>query len=737
MGRYNGAIQIAQALPNNIAAVDFTDWDEVSGTFLNSGLATDAGNAVPINNPERTAEGVILNGLDQNLKLRLSTASVKAKSVLLIYRPITVSDYYIFDVGVGETGNQDFYARCRNDGDLLLAAGSSSTDVNEPGLVQAGEIQYTIVNANATFSFAYHGTVPLIDYIAMGNSSEPESTNVWGYIGANRNSIGRANIEALFFGVWDDVITSNELSQLLDTFNHYGRLTLPTNLESARHQSIISLGPNREVSTLSNVFNGETDLDIRLPYESGQPVEFFAFDTDESKTNLTTGPVVPSELEPLVFNPVAGGDGGNPGTGLIAHIAGTVSIDSEGYARDVVVISDDPAGRKVLGEGVSANDGSFDIQYEDWGGAVIALAIDKYGADWEAENAIAVGTFVHPSTPNGYVYEATNGGTTGTTEPTWSINGSVNDGSVIWNPKPFYRPIASGPIQGEVLQQADPLDLTYAKILSASSESVIAIDANQELAFWGDIISNTGSAPPAMSDLIDLDLGSNNAIALHSDGTITTWGKNIEGEETYTAPTDVIQVAAGDSYYMILKSDGTVEAWGRNDYGQSTVPAGLTGVKQIQAARFTAFALKEDGTVAAWGRNFKGERDVFGLSGIDRIGIKVFSGVAIKTDGTAVTWGRSESNEQAIPAGITGVIDGQGAPAFGVVLKDNGDLISWGDDGVASTAGLSANIPDAWKVYCGFDNTYVVTTNGTLYGGGDTTSGLDAVPEGLTLVTER
>lgn len=299
----------------------------------------------------------------------------------------------------------------------------------------------------------YNGVVPQFSYKQIGNGSLVTSSDYWASIGARRSNSAYANIEVLFFATWDDVIVANELQPLLDSFNHYGRLLLPTNLDSARHQSILATGSTREVTSRGFVFTGETNMDIALPFESGQPVEFFAFDTDESKTNLTTGPIVPSEQEPLVFNPVAGSDG-DPGTGLVAHIAGTVAIDGSAAEREVIVISDDPNGRQVLGQGMSAPDGTFDIEYNDWGGAVIALALDNYGGDWSPETALASGTIIHPTTPNGYVYEVTTGGTTGTTEPAWSINSSVNDGSVTFNPRPFYRPIASGPLAGEVLQPA-------------------------------------------------------------------------------------------------------------------------------------------------------------------------------------------------------------------------------------------------------------------------------------------
>ena len=139
-----------------------------------------------------------------------------------------------------------------------------------------------------------------------------------------------------------------------------------------------------------------------------------------------------------------------------SHIAGTVKIDGVAAARDVVVIKDDPAGRQVIAEGTSAGDGTFDISYTDWTGPVIAIALDTYGQAWEAEAPLNAGTVVHPSTPNGYVYRVTSAGTTGATEPTWSTSGSVTDGSVTYEVVEYWRPQASGPLEGEVIVDPGP-----------------------------------------------------------------------------------------------------------------------------------------------------------------------------------------------------------------------------------------------------------------------------------------
>lgn len=164
-----------------------------------------------------------------------------------------------------------------------------------------------------------------------------------------------------------------------------------------------------------------------------------------------------------------------------AHIAGTVKIDGVAVSRKIIVIKDDhSAGYAVVGEGESSSDGTFDVTYYDWAGAVIVLSVDTYGAAFQATTPLPVGAVIHPTLPNGYVYYVTISGTTGAGEPTWVTDSSVISGSVTLTPQPYYRPIASGPLQGELLEisDGDPLwDYVESLLLfNGSNGSVIIID---------------------------------------------------------------------------------------------------------------------------------------------------------------------------------------------------------------------------------------------------------------------
>lgn len=231
-----------------------------------------------------------------------------------------------------------------------------------------------------------------------------------------------------------------------------------TNLPENKQYSLAMIKPVSGAIIATSYIEGGV-ASITTDQVFNRELNFIAFE-QEGDTNLYMAlNTTLTDAAPLLeFQSATGGDigGGDGGTETQARIAGTVTIDGTPAARDVVVISDNAGSRQVVGEGSSDATGAFDIEYTGWPGHVVALAIDEYGRDWEPEVALNQGTVVHPSTPNGYTYEVTSVGTTGTTEPTWATSGSVNDGSVTYQARPFYRPIASGPLQGEVLQEPDP-----------------------------------------------------------------------------------------------------------------------------------------------------------------------------------------------------------------------------------------------------------------------------------------
>jgi len=164
--------------------------------------------------------------------------------------------------------------------------------------------------------------------------------------------------------------------------------------------------------------------------------------------------------------------------------------------------------------------------------------------------------------------------------------------------------------------------------------------------------------------------------AIKTDGTLWTWGQNSYGNlgdntiihrsspvQTVTGGTNWSSVACGYHYTIAIKTDGTLWTWGRNLFGalgDNTIIHRSSPVQVIGFAtnwssvacgyKFTA-ATKTDGTLWLWGSNAYGnlgdntiihrsspvQTIVFG-SNWSKVACGDFT-AAIKKDGTLWTWG--------------------------------------------------------------------------------------------------
>lgn len=105
-----------------------------------------------------------------------------------------------------------------------------------------------------------------------------------------------------------------------------------------------------------------------------------------------------------------------------------------------------------------------------------------------------------------------------------------------------------------------------------------------------EIDPGTGSPPshpaqpvPGLSNVIAISSGSENALALKSDGTLWAWGSNFNGQ---VGKTPTVCDTQFDSYVFCQPVP---------------VPVGLSDVIAIQARGESSFALTSDGTVWGWG----------------------------------------------------------------------------------------------------------------------------------------
>lgn len=217
--------------------------------------------------------------------------------------------------------------------------------------------------------------------------------------------------------------------------------------------------------------------------------------------------------------------------------------------------------------------------------------------------------------------------------------------------------------------------------------------------------------------------------AARADGTIWSWGPNMNGElgagwlgGESTVPvqvsglSSVTAVAATTDAGWALRSDGTVWGWGRNDDGflgiavshHTTVPVQvlrLSGITAIAAGEETGYALRSDGTVWALGGNSFGQLgngsadleawfpvQVSGLTDVVAIASGYQTAYAVRADGTVWSWGwnsagtlgnGSDVELSRVPvqvSGLTGVVDVTGGDSHAYALRQDGTVWAWGSD---------------------------------------------------------
>jgi alpha-tubulin suppressor-like RCC1 family protein len=252
------------------------------------------------------------------------------------------------------------------------------------------------------------------------------------------------------------------------------------------------------------------------------------------------------------------------------------------------------------------------------------------------------------------------------------------------------------------------------------------------------------TTPPCLWQRIDA--GFNHTIAIKSDGTLWTWGRNDFGQlgdgttTNKNLPTQISaaswsEIAAGNSFSLGIKTDGTLWAWGKNDVGQladgtynnkyAPVQIGTSNNwSKINTAKNHVLALKTDGTLWVWGDNTYWQLGVGYGNGLipnkntpTQVGNnndwrEIVAGgdfsIAIKADSTLWTWGRNNygqlgdgtSNNRFEPILIVGPnnwIKISAGEDHSHGIKADGTLWSWGNNLVgqlgSGTASVVGNVP--------------------------------------------
>jgi alpha-tubulin suppressor-like RCC1 family protein len=281
--------------------------------------------------------------------------------------------------------------------------------------------------------------------------------------------------------------------------------------------------------------------------------------------------------------------------------------------------------------------------------------------------------------------------------------------------------------------------------------SHIALQTDGTLWAWGSNsygILGLGSGNNTMFPLTQIESAddwsdnysvSAHVVALKTNGTLWTWGRNVNGEcgngnwgafEMVTSPQQIgtdtwISVAAATYHSLAIKSDGTLWGWGSNDHNElgiantamQTIPVQV-GTDQNWAKVYTAFdfslAIKTDGSLWSWGSgNYFRLGQSTGSETPQRVGtandwssispsfLTVF---AVKTNGTLWGWGSNYQQD------VYEALYGNGNPEADTNNYENGPVRIGTDND--------------WDMVCtNSNNTFALKTDGSLWGWGKNQNG--------------
>jgi hypothetical protein len=182
---------------------------------------------------------------------------------------------------------------------------------------------------------------------------------------------------------------------------------------------------------------------------------------------------------------------------------------------------------------------------------------------------------------------------------------------------------------------------------------------------------------------------------------VTAWGW-LDDDHTIPATVpqeiadaDVVQVDAGYNQDLALTADGRVLAWGRDDGDTTQVPAALAelDVARVDVGYHGAVALTTDGRVVSWGAIGETPASLDDET-VVAVSVGYVDAMALTADGDLVAWGQDGAQVHDIPQ----------------VVQD-GDVVAFGLGEGGAMAATSDGVIHSWGSE--MDPSFVPETNGT------------------------
>lgn len=211
-----------------------------------------------------------------------------------------------------------------------------------------------------------------------------------------------------------------------------------------------------------------------------------------------------------------------------------------------------------------------------------------------------------------------------------------------------------------------------------------------QLGTGDDITYNTPQLVASLNEkrVIAVSAGQYHSLALCSDGSVYSWGRNDKGQlglgDQIDRPTPqlvaalsgkmVIEISCGNSFSMAVTTQGGVFSWGSNEDGQLglgeipqsfvDIPSPVSALSDLRissvcAGGFHAFALDWYSSVFAWGQNRFGQLGLGDFDGyntpmlieelqgkfVTALSAGQFHSFAIAADRTVYSWGMNASGQ--------------------------------------------------------------------------------------------